>query len=150
MEIRGIGITKLECPKDLIDKILNTCYETSSDILGFALFEDEGYWCWYGWLDIQGIIDDDYYPVDDSTIQISKEATTICNEFKEKLNKLLDCASELLEVIGDGILDMIIFIRHDSEITGEAGELGYIDNYTGEEIAGINSKGCRNIAVVLI
>lgn len=42
MEINGVEITKLSCPKSLVDSVLETCYETSPDIFGFSLFEDEG------------------------------------------------------------------------------------------------------------
>lgn len=151
MEINGVEITKLNCPKSLVDKILKTCYETSSNIFGFSLFADEGYWCWYGWHDDSvGLIEDEYYPVDSSSIRISNESTKVNESLKEKLNKLLDCANELLVVVGDGLLDMVLFVENSSDIRGDKGEVGYIDNYNGEEIVGLDSKGCRNIAVVLI
>ena len=119
MEINGVEITKLSCPKSLVDSVLETCYETSPDIFGFSLFEDEGYWCWYGWHDDSvGLVEDEYYPVDSTSIRIS--------------------------------LDMILFVENSSDIRGDKGEVGYIDNYNGEEIVGLDSKGCRNIAVVLI
>ena len=151
MEINGVEITKLSCPKSLVDSVLETCYETSPDIFGFSLFEDEGYWCWYGWHDYSvGLVEDEYYPVDITFIRISNEATKVNESFKEKLNKLLDCANELLVAVGGGILDMILFVENSSDIRGDKGEVGYIDNYNGEEIVGLDSKGCRNIAVVLI
>ena len=151
MEINGVEITKLSCPKSLVDSVLETCYETSPDIFGFSLFKDEGYWCWYGWHDDSvGLVEDEYYPVDSTFIRISNEATKVNESFKEKLNKLLDCANELLVAVGDGILDMILFVENSSDIRGDKGEVGYIDNYNGEEIVGLDSKGCRNIAVVLI
>lgn len=151
MEINGVEITKLSCPKSLVDSVLETCYETSPNIFGFALFEDEGYWCWYGWHDDSvGLVEDEYFPVDSTSIRISNEATKVNESFKEKLNKLLDCANELLVAVGDGILDMILFVENSSDIRGDKGEVGYIDNYNGEEIVGLDSKGCRNIAVILI
>ena len=81
---------------------------------------------------------------------ISGETTKVDESLKEKLNKLLDCANELLVAVGDGILDMILFVENSSDIRGDKGEVGYIDNYNREEIVGLDSKGCRNIAVVLI
>lgn len=151
MEINGVEITKLSCPKSLVDSVLETCYEISPNIFGFSLFEDEGYWCWYGWHDDSvGLVEDEYFPVDSASLRISNEATKVNESFKEKLNKLLDCANELLVAVGDGILDMILFVENSSDIRGDKGEVGYIDNYNGEEIVGLDSKCCRNIAVVLI
>lgn len=96
------------------------------------------------------MIEDEYYPVDSTSICISGETTKVDESLKEKLNKLLDCANELLVAVGDGILDMILFVENSSDIRGDKGEVGYIDNYNREEIVGLDSKGCRNIAVVLI